>query len=143
VSDTIHPLVAYGRARGNGSLNVRDAAHEAFHALSVNAKNWDREKVHAKLCRKFKRAALWLHELEARAVEQLVCQRLGYDCGPLDKWVGWSAMEAIKFRLPYDSDHKRSVEMAEKMMTRPATKAWSDRIVALVSDQLTEEAVSP
>ena len=127
-------IIAEVRKRGNEPIGsgLRDAAHEAFHALTVKAgpKSWQREKVHAKLVRKFMRAELWLHEMEARAVEQAVCKALGVECGSVEQWVFTSSMEAIKRGLPY-GEYNPSLAYVERYMTTAACGEWAAKILAL------------
>ncbi len=128
-----HPLVALCKAHGNNASDVRDAAHEIYHAQAIAEQDWtdwDREVVHAHLVGQFARAELWLHELKARAVEQLVCKHFDYDCGPLSKWVHISAMEAIKFGMPY-ADHSVSMSIAEDLMEDDAVIADAQHIINL------------
>lgn len=115
--DEPHALVRLCRRRGNDASDLRDAAHEIFHARTVVGKDWDREVVHAKLVRAFKVGAdLWVHEMQARAVEQLVCRHYGHGCRELEHWVNMSIMEAIKFRLPY-GEYDASLACARIAMT--------------------------
>ena len=113
-----------------GADGLRDAAHEAFHALAVGAGSWNRERVHRALCRQFVGANLWIHEMEARGVEQVVCMKLGVDCGSLGQWVATSAMEAIKGRLPY-ADPSVSEGIARRFMQSDACAEWAHRIIAM------------
>lgn len=130
-------IISAVRARGNEPIGsgLRDAAHEAFHALTVKAgpKLWQREKVHAKLMRKFKRAELWLHEMEARAVEQAVCKALGVDCGSVEEWVFTSSMEAIKRGLPH-GEYNQSLAYVERYMASESCAKWTAKILALSTE---------
>jgi hypothetical protein len=100
-------LLAYVNARDSGATSVRDAAHEAFHAITVGLRgSWERERLHAALCRHLMFALspsrLWVHEVHARVVEQKVCEALGVSAdNTIDKWLFTSAMEAIKSRMPH------------------------------------------
>jgi hypothetical protein len=128
VSNEANPVIflalhhGYRPHRGE-SDNLRDAAHETFHALTVKAKTWERDVVHAKLVRKFDRAELWMHEMQARAVEQLVCKRYGIDCGPLDEWVFTSIREAMSHRLPF-GEFDVSLHVAQRYMDDLRTGLW-------------------
>lgn len=131
-----HPLVAAVRARGTNGLrsnDVRDAAHEAFHALSAGTTGkWEREHVHRALTKKFKRAELWVHEMQARAVEQVVCKRLGVSPdGDITKWVIISCFEAIKRGMPYCRPDE-ALPIAKAYLARSSTTEWADKIVALM-----------
>lgn len=94
---------------------VRDAAHEAFHALTVGLEDWsDREEVHGELVRHLSPPALWVHEIEARLVEREVCRILGVDSGrTLEEWIHLSAMEAIRTRV-HHSDPEKSMVIAQR-----------------------------
>lgn len=130
----MHTLIEICQAHGNDARNVRDAAHEAFHALVVNAKkSWDREKVHRALKRKFKvPAMLWLNEMQARAVEQIVSQHFEYACAPLETRIHLSIMEAIKFQMPY-GDFDTSLRCAQRYLTDPEVQQWAGRVIALTT----------
>lgn len=125
-------LIAYCRARNNRPSDIRDAAHEAFHALTVGARNWEREHVHRLLVKKFSRAELWVHEMQARAVEQLVCDTLREPYKGVDEWVNVSILEAIKGGLPY-ADYDMSRHVAQTMLRRQDTISWARRIARLDS----------
>ena len=130
-------IIAAVRARGSEPIGtgLRDAAHEAFHALSVGAKTWDRETVHRALTRKHKRAHLWLHEMQARAVEQAVCEALGEECATLDGRVFTSCIEAIKSHLPH-ADIDMSKAHAERFATTDECLEWVAKIIALGADEV-------
>lgn len=65
-------IVARVRERGSDTDNVRDAAHEASHALEYGVRFWDRESIHATL-RKQKPVKQGVSEVFARAVEAEIC----------------------------------------------------------------------
>jgi hypothetical protein len=85
--------------RGVVSTSLRDAAHEACHALQWGVKRkWTRDNIHAK---KPKRHRLFgdigvRDEIVARAVEQIVCHQLGVDCGSVEHWAQVCWMETMK-----------------------------------------------
>ena len=98
---TSNDLVTAIRSRGSNADDVRDAAHEATHAMQSRLRGpWGRERLHAALEGKAKREAgsrmfvsqMLRYELQARAVEMLVCAHYNepYDC---EKWAMWCAME--------------------------------------------------
>jgi hypothetical protein len=135
-----HPLVALCKQHGNDAQNIRDAAHEIFHARAAGTENWDREVVHRKLKRVFPRPAfLWLHELKARAIEQLVSKHFGYDCGALEGWVHTSIMEAIKYGLPF-ADMEISLPHATSYLTDRGVLREAQAIIALVEQQASAHA---
>lgn len=67
-------IIAAVRARGSEARDLRDAAHEASHALEWGAESWDRESIHDS--RPSDLAAVLASEILARAVEGLVCEAL-------------------------------------------------------------------
>lgn len=87
-------LVAAVRSKGSDARDVRDAAHEACHALKWKAKKWDRESIHKK--RPKVRGFGVSDEILARAVEQLVCADLGVECWPVEKAAMICWMEMLK-----------------------------------------------
>jgi len=72
-------LIAAVRARGATPRDLRDAAHEAAHALRTGLDvPWTRDRIHdAVLVAASEPSELLAAELEARAVELLVCRQLG------------------------------------------------------------------
>ena len=72
-------LVAAVRAKGSDADDPRDAAHEACHALEWRVtRKWTRDNIHAKRPRGS--AAYGVRdEITARAVEALVCEKLGVE----------------------------------------------------------------
>jgi hypothetical protein len=130
-----HPLIALCKEHGNDADNIRDAAHEIFHARYAGTKSWDREVVHQALSRKFRQrgpAFFWLHELRARAVEQIVSKHFGYDCGPLAGWVHTSILEAIKRGMPR-GDFDISIKYATDYLNDRGIVREAQRIIALVA----------
>lgn len=71
-------IVRAVRARGSNAHDVRDAAHEATHGLTLTLSRWDRQSVNRALMRLRPRARMG-HEVTARAVEAVVCARFGED----------------------------------------------------------------
>lgn len=130
-------FVAAARSAGIEDIadgDVRDAAHEVFHALTAKLPEpWRREATHAALVRLFpgrRRAELWVHELHARVVEQRVCRELGVDPrGDLSRWVYQSAFEALKTSVPH-IDPVKSIPLAEQWARSPEACAASDAVLA-------------
>jgi hypothetical protein len=92
------------RSRGSDAHDLRDAAHEATHAMQSRIRGpWERERLHAALERVTLRGnsnagfirSMIRHELQARAVEMLACQQYGIPYEP-EKWAMWCAMETVK-----------------------------------------------
>lgn len=101
---TTEAFVAAVRARGSDARDVRDAAHEAFHALhaGVPAGQLDRESIHSALMA-MRRGDAAASEVHARAVERLVCEQLGAPYGDPETWVSLALMEAVKSGVAYPS----------------------------------------
>lgn len=95
------------RARGSNARDLRDAVHEAYHAVSVGAEDWDRDALMDVLARKYSRAnrsEALLNELEARAAEWAACDVNGVEYD-VRHWVATMCMEAVKFdrlSLPFE-----------------------------------------
>lgn len=136
-AESINPadkLIAAIRARDSDATTLRDAAHEACHALQWGVtKKWTRDNIHAK---KRKPHRIFgdvgvMDEIDARAVEQLVCARLGVDCGTVEHWADVRWMEMIKnerISLPAGG------WLADQIRTRmgsEAAKRMADRVLAL------------
>lgn len=127
-------LVEAVRARGSDASDTRDAAHEAFHALAAGVNGpWRRERVHEALCGVLSGPELWLHELRARAVERVACERRGEDPGEMTQWVSLSCMEAMKRGLPYSAPDL-ALRMVERMLTEDETLQAVERVLALMED---------
>lgn len=119
------------RARGVESSDLRDAAHEACHALQWGlTKKWTRTNVERANPNK-RRISLGLaDEITARAVEQIVCKRLGAECQTVESCVMTMCMETVKFdrvSLPYDD----MVKAVRRRITSPAAIIMADRVLAL------------
>lgn len=121
------------RARGSDARDLRDAAHEACHALAWNVKGkWTRKKIEASNPYR-SRAKMLLgvnDEITARAVEQLVCARLGVECDPVSRAVMTMCMETVKFegiKLPYNE----MVMAVEARMESKAAAEMAERVLAL------------
>ena len=91
-------LITIVQQFGSDAQDVRDAAHEACHAIDcyVPEGDWDRETIHQHVLDKYLSAGEWVAaEVFARAVEWRVCEKLSipYD---LDNWAMISFMETFK-----------------------------------------------
>jgi len=111
--------------------DVRDAAHEACHALQWKVtKPWTRENIHAKCPKRI--GDKLVQEILARAVEQLVCADLGAPCDSIEKCAHHCFMEMLqneKIRLP--SGEWLAELIRERMREAPA-KELAVRVLALV-----------
>jgi hypothetical protein len=126
-------LLAAIRAKGSDATTLRDAAHEACHALQWGVKKrWTRGNIHA---RKPKRNRLFgdcgiRDEITAR-VEQLVCAHFGVDCGTVEKWAMVCWMETLKnegIRLPPGN---WLVEHIKEAMAGSSARRLADQILAI------------
>ena len=125
-------LIAIIRANGNDATTLRDAVHEAYHALESGtpAGKWDRETIH-RYVTKMGRGRAALSEIRARAVEQIVCRRFGVDCGTVDHWAFIACMEAMKFRTPFFGDVATVIDLIKQTMATPEAETWADTVMAL------------
>lgn len=89
------------RLRGSDARDLRDAVHEAHHAISSGLRGkWERERVHQALLRmprvkKWGVAMLVQEEVDARAVERLACAKFGIEYDS-EYWAMMAAMETCK-----------------------------------------------
>jgi hypothetical protein len=123
-------LVAIVRSYGSDASDIRDAAHEACHALKWGVRGkWDRESIHR---RKPRVPGFGVaDEMEARAVERVVCERLGYDPGPIEQWAMTCWMETLKsegISLPTGTWVEDRIR---ERLARPATLKLAERILEL------------
>ena len=132
-------FVAGVRARGSDARDVRDAAHEAYHATVAHLKRpWERERIHQALLKmsrikKWGIAGLVHEEIDARAVEQMVCVHYGVDYDA-EHWAMMAAMESCKTfgtNMPLDwwtnqissrIDSQRLVKVATSLVMRMERK---------------------
>lgn len=118
-------IVEWVRSKGSDADNLRDAAHEASHALEVKPRRWDRESIHAKVMRKGQIFAI-RSELEARAVERIVCATHGVE----HDWDGYeftAFMEAGKSGIWLPKDLGTHIK---RLMGSDAVKARAALILA-------------
>jgi hypothetical protein len=135
----ISAIVQYVQGRGSDASDLRDAAHEAYHAIYAHAKRWDRESIHKALCKRIRknwgrgeyyRSELIRQELRARAVEWIVCETLGVEYD-LDKWadsVFWEAAKNMKILLPHDSQIADGIK---RFKEHPSVKRAAQEILDL------------
>jgi hypothetical protein len=131
-------------SRGNDPRDLRDAAHEACHALmfGVRPGQWDRETIHRAIKRRRNVVAESIYgnrlggmvdaEIVARAVEQVVCSDLGVDCGSIETWAHVAWMEAWKgsgISLPTDSWLTDRIRRA--MAKDDRVRSLADKVIAL------------
>lgn len=129
---TPEALIAAIRKRGNDATDLRDAAHEAHHALSAGVRGpWDRESIHRAVMA-MGRADAAGDEIMARAVEQIVCADLGVTTDSIEKWAFWACMEAIKSGIRYPS-LDWFCDAVRAAMKSPEGRRAADRVMALAS----------
>lgn len=144
-------LVDTVRRYGSDPRDLRDAAHEACHALELDVPrgDWGRETIHQALATTHNRrgsamtqalqlAAVIRFEVTARAVERIVCDRFGVDIGDAKGWMNIAYMEALQgsgIRLPSVEWLAAQVEQA----------ALTDRVKKLVEQivGLADEKATP
>lgn len=116
--------------------DIRDAAHEAVHALQAERrrgqalKTWNRNKVHEALVRSRSRAEVAMSEVLARVVEARICGHFGVEYKEPDGWFFLSMQEAHRdgtaFFDPKQLD--AAVAFCEKS---PATTSMVNDILSL------------
>lgn len=110
--------------------DVRDAAHEACHALKWDVtKPWTRANIHAKSPERT--GVRIVHEVTARAVEQLVCADLGAPCDSIAKCAHNCFMELLfneRIRLPSGTWLEDRIR---EYMERAETLEMAARVLAL------------
>ena len=95
-------------AKGIQSDSLRDAVHEASHALECGCPEdeWnDREAIHAAVCHQYPSPSYLIREeIEARATEWEACEQYGIDYN-VDSWAFTAGMESIKngLSMPFDA----------------------------------------
>lgn len=125
-------VIAAVRRRGSTAADLRDAAHEACHALESDLRGkWTRERIHAKLTRgAFSGMFLVESEIKARAVEQIVCKRLGVEIEAPEEWARVALLEmATTFGNAPPLD--LFLATVAKRMASPTVIALADRVIAL------------
>lgn len=105
MNDQAQRILAAIRARGceahggeSDAGEFRHAVHEAVHGLRLKVPTWKNAAIH-RACTKVRPGDRLVEELIARAVEQLVCQRLGVEIMSVEKYAFITCMESLKHRL--------------------------------------------
>lgn len=120
------------RSRGSNAQDLRDAAHEACHALDVKLRgSWERERLHRALARHCGDPGTMIYfEMRARAVEAVICEQIE-GAHDLQKWVNVCLLETattLGIALP---SFDWAVDQVTKHKTRPATLRLVEQIKAL------------
>jgi hypothetical protein len=132
-------LVEYMATRGNAPHDVRDAAHEAAHVYqaAIMRGSLARETIHKRLEREARHIrpasdAMVRFELQARAVEQIVCKELGVGCYPLVEAADIMAMELIvNMRIRLTNDPQEIATAIEGWMGSRHVRRIADYVIAL------------
>ena len=123
-------LVGVLRGRGVDSTDLRHCVHEASHALDAKLiEPWTNRNV-ASAMKRLGPGRAAASELLARAVEQLVCARVGVTILPLEKWIFTSCMEAMKFRDPF-LGYEEALSAARRSMDSEEARERADQILSL------------
>lgn len=119
MDELTHPVTAWVRSMGSDTNNVRDAAHEASHALEFGCLRWDRRSVDVAAFAPRHRSLLVSSEIEARAVERIVCEELGLSYEPL-VWADICLLEQAGLGLyrAFPPTAKAMVAAIESFMAR-------------------------
>lgn len=135
MSITSEQLIAAVRANGNDARDLRDAAHEAHHALEAKVKRgkWDRETIHCAVMKMGLGRAIQ-SEIMARAVEQIVCADLCADCGTVEEWAMVACMEALKSRIQVPGLDWMVARIKAAMVSPEGRKA-ADAVLALAKEE--------
>lgn len=124
-------LIAAIRARGSDVFDLRDAAHEAHHALSAKVRGkWTRERIHSAVIR-LGRSYELADEVMARAVESLVCAHFGIETWPTEKQALTSSMEAIKYGRPCMPRLEMMIIAIDNAKRSEVAKEAAARVIAL------------
>ena len=124
---------------------IRDAAHEAFHALGCGVVGeWTRGNIHETVMSEtapMGPAGPWVEEMRARAAEHLVCLavNVAHDLG---KWVAVSSMECAAFHMP-SGDVAGGIEMARGILDDAKVNDIVGRILSCDLGRPTLAAVAP
>lgn len=125
------------RRRGSDAIDLRDASHEASHALEFDLRGkWSRDRVHAAVIKRgrgsrFLSGALIVKsEIKARAVEQIVCSRLGVPVESVEVFAGVALLE---MGITFGSCPPEAVfiKMIRQSMIDPGVITLAERVIAL------------
>jgi len=127
-------LLAAVRARGSDARDLRDAAHEACHALDVHLEPpWTRTRIHQAITDivenepEHERERLVGFELKARAVEHVIC--VSHDVPhDLTAWSNTMWMETASSLGIFIPRPETLPRMLEQLTRTPAIRAMVARI---------------
>ena len=133
MSVTAESFLEAVRRRGSDARDVRDAAHEACHAIRWNVKKpWTRDNIHAKCPRRV--SDKLGEEITARAVEQLVCERLSAPCDTLEKRAFTCAMEQMKMERINVPGLDWLIEAIRMRTKSQGAAKTADQVIAFAED---------
>lgn len=126
------------QAKGSDATSLRDAAHEAHHALYAGLKpKWTRDRIHAAIMKKARvlgrrmlNTQLVVMELDARAVEWIVCERFGVEYEP-EKWADitwWETIKNMRIELP---EEPWILDRMKECKELDRVKRYADAVIAL------------
>lgn len=126
-------IIAAVQSHGSDAQDLRDAAHEACHAIDAKLRGlWERERIHRALSRKYgNRGSLVFAEVRARAVEQIVCTDLGVDCGTVERWAHVTFLETLKNMQILLPSAEWFVDCVKRDMERTGARLAADAVLAL------------
>lgn len=127
-------LIAAVRARGSDVQDVRDAAHEAAHALPRNLRDWSRRSVDRAMQRIDLKRRL-REETTVRAMEQVVCRELGAPCPSVEACALTTAMETLHYER-VSIDPETFAAGVHAAMTDRATLRLARRVVDFATGPL-------
>jgi len=131
---TARRIVAAVRALGSDADDLRDAAHEAVHGLLGNLTSWGRNNIGRALVRRLGtpcgRSEVLSEEITARAVEAIVCERMGV-AHDIEHFAHITLWEALHNRVHIPVSEAEFAGFVRTRMDNAETRALADRIVAL------------
>lgn len=126
------------RSRGSDSNELRDAAHEAAHAIQAGLRPpWTRDRVHDAVSAfgHGNVAEMLASEVLARAVERIVVVRvLGADQYDAEKWAAIALMEAMKtmhVSIPISMSPQRLAKSIEERAEGKDARRIAEKIMNL------------
>lgn len=137
IAETAAKIIAYVRSRGSDAKTLRDAAHEAHHALTTRAKKWDRASIDAAVKRSWRDYSMRVvDEINARAVEQIVCADLGVVIDGPKKWAFVTCMESMQIDRVNIGDLSVVEAAIVRRMAHPRVRRDADAVLALAAKSL-------
>ncbi len=128
---TTREIIAAVNAQGSNATDLRDAAHEACHALQLGLfRDWSRLAIHKRLrgLRSAKRMSI---EIVARAVEQIVCQRMGEKTWSIEETAVITLLEAAKDGDAPEFSLAELVLAIQETMQKHTALELAERVIAL------------